>query len=140
MVNALNSLMNQKGLFYGLATAALVLSLLMFGSNIGKAIAQNVSSNQTTNQTTTMNSTAPQTNQTSGNQTNQTASKQPQLTNSDIQGIRKFVEDVKADIANGKAIEALKTLNQIDDKLLVAMSSNPPPMLEKSTGNDKNNK
>jgi hypothetical protein len=48
--------------------------------------------------------------------------KQPQLTSSDIQGIRKFVEDVKTDIANGKAVEALKTLNQIDDKLLVAMS------------------
>jgi 5-bromo-4-chloroindolyl phosphate hydrolysis protein len=114
--------MNPKSLFYGLATATLVLSFLTMGSNIGKAIAQNVSSNQTT------------TNQT---MTNQTASKQPQLTSSDIQGIRKFVEDVKSDIANGKAIEALKTLNQIDDKLLVAMSANPPPMLEKSTDNNK---
>jgi uncharacterized membrane protein YdfJ with MMPL/SSD domain len=127
--------MNPKSLFYGLATATLVLSFLTMGSNIGKAIAQNVSSNQTTTNQTMTNQTARESaNQTS---TNQTASKQPQLTSSDIQGIRKFVEDVKSDIANGKAIEALKTLNQIDDKLLVAMSANPPPMLEKSTDNNK---
>jgi hypothetical protein len=127
--------MNQKCLLYGLATAILVTGFLAMGSNLGNTFAQNTSSNQTTNQT---NSTAPQaTNQTSTNQTNQTASKQPQLTSSDIQDIRKFVEDVKTDIANGKAVEALKTLNQIDDKLLVAMSSNPPPMLEKSTDNNK---
>ena len=125
--------MNPKSLFYGLATATLVLTFLIMGSNIGKAIAQNVSSNQTTTNQTMTNQTAPQ----AANQTNQTVSKQPQLTSSDIQGIRKFVEDVKADIANGKAIEALKTLNQIDDKLLVAMSANPPPMLEKSTDNNK---
>jgi uncharacterized membrane protein YdfJ with MMPL/SSD domain len=125
--------MNPKSLFYGFATATLVLSFLTMGSNIGKAIAQNVSSNQTTTNQTMTNQTAPQ----AANQTNQTVSKQPQLTSSDIQGIRKFVEDVKADIANGKAIEALKTLNQIDDKLLVAMSANPPPMLEKSTDNNK---
>jgi hypothetical protein len=125
--------MNPKSLFYGLATATLVLTFLTMGSNIGKAIAQNVSSNQTTTNQTMTNQTAPQ----AANQTNQTVSKQPQLTGSDIQGIRKFVEDVKSDIANGKAIEALKTLNQIDDKLLVAMSANPPPMLEKSTDNNK---
>ena len=128
--------MNQKNVMYGLAASMLVISFLTMGSSVGKTVAQNVSSNQTTNQTS-MNSTAPQaTNQTSANQTNQTT-KQPQLTSSDIQGIRKFVEDVKTDIANGKAVEALKTLNQIDDKLLVAMSSNPPPMLEKSTDNNK---
>ena len=127
--------MNPKSLFYGLATATLVLTFLTMGSNIGKAIAQNVSSNHTTTNQTMTNQTARE----SANQTsnNQTASKQPQLTSSDIQGIRKFVEDVKADIANGKAIEALRTLNQIDDKLLVAMSANPPPMLEKSTDNNK---
>jgi hypothetical protein len=30
-------------------------------------------------------------------------------------------------------------LQEIDDKLLVAMSQNPPPMLEKSTDNDDDN-
>ena len=31
-----------------------------------------------------------------------------------------------------------KCINDLDNKLLVAMSDNPPPMLEKSTGNDNN--
>jgi len=44
---------------------------------------------------------------------------------------------VKKDIADGKSIDALKAINQIDDKLLVAMSKNPPPMLEKSTNSKK---
>jgi hypothetical protein len=39
-------------------------------------------------------------------------------------------------ITEGKAIDALKSLNEIDDKLLVSMSKNPPPMLQKSTDND----
>jgi len=65
---------------------------------------------------------------------NQTASNNPKLTTSDVQDIRKTLEDVKKNIADGKAIEALKAINEIDDKLLVAMSQNPPPMLEKSTG------
>lgn len=117
----------------GLFISAMVISFAV-SSPLGKALAQNASSNQTmTNQTTMMNQTAPQ----ATNQTNQSASKQPQLTNSDIQDIRKFLEDVKKDIADGKAIEALKTINQIDDKLLVSMSTNPPPMLEKSTDNNK---
>jgi hypothetical protein len=42
------------------------------------------------------------------------------------------LEDVKKSIAEGKAIEALKQINQIDD----AMSKSPPPMLDKSSGND----
>jgi hypothetical protein len=46
------------------------------------------------------------------------------------------LEDVKKSIAEGKAIEALKQINQIDDKLLDAMNKNPPPMLNKSSGND----
>ena len=54
-----------------------------------------------------------------------------------MQGIRKTLEDVKKNIADGKAVEALKAINEIDDKLLVAMSKNPPPMLEKSTDNKK---
>ena len=39
----------------------------------------------------------------------------------------------------GKATEALQAIIEMDNKLLVAMSDNPPPMLEKSTGNDNNN-
>ena len=38
-----------------------------------------------------------------------------------------------------RTADALKTINNIDDKLLVAMSENPPPMLEKSTDNDNEN-
>ena len=68
---------------------------------------------------------------------NKTASNNPKLTTSDVQDIRKTLEDVKKNIADGKAIEALKAINEIDDKLLVAMSQNPPPMLEKSTGSNK---
>jgi arylsulfatase A-like enzyme len=47
------------------------------------------------------------------------------------------LEDVRKDIASGKAIEVLKAINEQDNKLLVAMSDNPPPMLEKSTGSNK---
>jgi septal ring factor EnvC (AmiA/AmiB activator) len=87
--------------------------------------------------------TAAQLNQTaaqSANKTsaNQTSASKPDLTKSDIQDIQKTLEDVKKSIAEGKAIEALKQINQIDDKLLDAMSKNPPPMLQKSTGNDNN--
>jgi hypothetical protein len=87
-------------------------------------------SNQTTNQTGTNQSSSQSTNATSANAT---ASKQPKLTTSDVQDIRKSLEEVKTSISEGKAIDALKTLNDIDDKLLVAMSQNPPPMLQKST-------
>ena len=72
--------------------------------------------------------------------TNQTSANKPDLTTSDIQDIQKTLEDVKKSIAEGKAVEALKQINQIDDKLLDAMSKNPPPMLDKSPGNDYNNK
>ena len=57
----------------------------------------------------------------------------------DVQDIRKSLEEIRKDIADGKATEALKAINDMDNKLLVAMSDNPPPMLEKSTGNDNNN-
>jgi len=50
------------------------------------------------------------------------------------------LEDVRKSIADVKATDALKTINEIDNKLLVAMSENPPPMLEKSTGKDNTNK
>ena len=80
---------------------------------------------------TGMNETATQT--TNNTSTNATSASKPDLTMSDIQDIRKNLEDVKTTITNGKAIDALKSLNEIDDKLLVSMSKNPPPMLEKST-------
>ena len=107
------------------------------------------------NTSTTINETAAQLNQTASklmqtaaqlNQTatqsvnktsaNQTSASKPDLTTSDIQNIQKTLEDVKKSIAEGKAIEALKQINQIDDKLLDAMSKSPPPMLDKSSGND----
>ena len=70
---------------------------------------------------------------------NQTSANKPDLTTSDIKDIQKTLEDIKKSIAEGKAIEALKQINQIDDKLLDAMSKNPPPMLDKSSGNDNSN-
>ena len=73
-------------------------------------------------------------NKTSTNQTS--AAGKPDLTTSDIEEIQKTLEDLKKSIAEGKAIEALKQINQIDDKLLDAMSKSPPPMLDKSSGND----
>ena len=98
-------------------------------------------SNQTAAQ---MNQTASQMNQTAAESanktsTNQTSTNEPDLTTSDIQGIQNTLEDVKKSIAEGKAIEALKQINQIDDKLLDAMSKNPPKMLDKSSGNENNN-
>jgi hypothetical protein len=71
---------------------------------------------------------------------NQTSASKPELTKSDIQDIQKTLEDVKKSIAEGKAIEALKQINQIDDKLLDAMSKSPPPMFDKSSGSDNSNK
>ena len=101
------------------------------------------------NTSTTINETGAQLNQTASklmqtvraqsvNKTsaNQTSASKPDLTTSDIQNIQKTLEDVKKSIAEGKAIEALKQINQIDDKLLDAMSKSPPPMLDKSSGND----
>jgi TolA-binding protein len=99
------------------------------------------SMNQTAAQ---MNQSAAQMNQSAaqmGNQTstNQTQASGPELTTSDVQDIRASLEEVKKSITDGKAVDALKTINEIDDKLLVAMSQNPPPMLEKSTDNDDDN-
>jgi hypothetical protein len=41
------------------------------------------------------------------------------------------LEEIRKDIADGKATEALQAINDMDNKLLVSMSDNPPPMLEK---------
>ena len=105
--------------------------------NIRTAFAQNTSTamNQTAAQ---MNQTASQMNQTaaqSANTTSTSSAGNPKLTTSDIQDIRKTLDDVRKDIADGKATEALKSINNMDDKLLVSMSNNPPPMLEKSSDN-----
>ena len=109
-------------------------------AQMNQTAAQNIS-NQTAAQ---MNQTASQMNQTAAqsankSSTNQTSASNPKLTTSDIQDIRKTLDEVRKDIADGKATEALKSINDMDDKLLVSMSNNPPPMLQKSTGNDKNN-
>ena len=82
---------------------------------------------------TVVNQTSSAMNQTSS--ANQTSA-EPKLTTSDVQDIRKSLEEIRKDIADGKATEALQAINDMDNKLLVAMSANPPPMLEKSTGND----
>ena len=120
------------------ATLGAILIVAVFGTsvagNFGKVFAQNTTNQTTTNQIVA-NQTAPP--QMANQTTNQSASNNPQLTTSDVQDIRKTLEDVKKNIAEGKAIEALKAINEIDDKLLVAMSENPPPMLEKSTDSNK---
>jgi cytoskeletal protein RodZ len=101
------------------------------------AFAQNMSNQTIANQTSSaMNQTSSAMNQTSTNQ----SSAEPKLTTSDIQDIRKSLEEIRKDIADGKATEALQAINDIDDKMLVSMSKNPPPMLDKSSGNDDNNK
>ena len=94
------------------------------------AFAQNMSNQTIANQTSSAM------NQTSTNQ----SSAEPKLTTSDVQDIRKSLEEIRKDIADGKATEALQAINDIDDKMLVSMSKNPPPMLDKSSGNDDNNK
>jgi anti-sigma28 factor (negative regulator of flagellin synthesis) len=98
-------------------------------SSTGIAFAQNMSNQTVANQTSSTS------NQTSTNQT----SAEPKLTTSDVQDIRKSLEEIRKDIADGKATEALQAINDIDDKMLVSMSKNPPPMLDKSTGNENDN-
>ena len=90
------------------------------------AFAQNMSNQTIANQTSSAM------NQTTTNQ----SSAEPKLTTSDVQDIRKSLEEIRKDIADGKATEALQAINDIDDKMLVSMSKNPPPMLDKSSGND----
>ncbi len=139
------------GMFFiaALATSTVYNTRTAFAQNTSTAInetaaqmnqtaAQNMS-NQTAVQ---MNQTAAQMNQTaaqSANKTSTNSAGNPKLTTSDIQDIRKTLDEVRKDIADGKATEALKAINDMDDKLLVSMSKNPPPMLEKSSGNDNNN-
>jgi hypothetical protein len=123
--------------------AALATSSL---SSSGTAFAQNMSNQTAMNQTASaMNQTTSAMNQTAAESanktsTNQTSASNPKLTTSDVQDIRNTLEEIRKDIADGKATEALKAINDMDNKLLVAMSDNPPPMLEKPTGNDNSNK
>jgi len=117
-------------LIAALATSSLGTTRTAFAQNASTAM------NQTAVQ---MNQTASQMNQTaaeSANKTSTNSAGNPKLTTSDIQDIRKTLDEVRKDIADGKATEALKAINDMDDKLLVSMSNNPPPMLEKSSDND----
>jgi uncharacterized membrane protein YhiD involved in acid resistance len=137
------------GMFLIAALAALSLSttITAFAQNTSTAMNQTASQmNQTaaqnpSNQTAAqMNQTAAQMNQTTAqsankSSTNTTSAGNTKLTASDIQDIRKTLDDVRKDIADGKATEALKAINDMDDKLLVSTSSNPPSTLEKSSGN-----
>jgi hypothetical protein len=118
--------------FSVIAGMFLVAALATTASRTETALAQNMSNQTVVNQTTVYNQTSSAMNQSS---TNQTESK-PKLTTSDVQDIRKSLEEIRKDIADGKATQALQAINDMDNKLLVAMSANPPPMLEKSTGND----
>jgi hypothetical protein len=113
--------------------SAIVTSLLV-GTQYGNLAFAQAGTNETTNMTA-MNETATQTTNNTTS-TNATSAGKPDLTMSDIQDMRKNLEDVKSAIADGKATDALKSLNEIDNKLLVSMSKNPPPMLEKSTESD----
>jgi uncharacterized protein YktB (UPF0637 family) len=115
----------------------------VFAQNTSTAINETASKlNETASK---LMQTAAQLNQTAAQSvnktsTNQTSASKPDLTKSDIQDIQKTLEDVKKSITEGKAVEALKQINQIDDKLLDAISKNPPPMLDKSSGSDNSNK
>ena len=147
----LTSMNNIKKITGFSLVAGMFLITALATSNVRTAFAQNTSTaiNETAaqlNETASklmqtvaqLNETAAQSvNKTS---TNQSSASKPDLTTSDIKNIQKTLEDVKKSIAEGKAIEALKQINQIDDKLLDAMSKNPPPMLDKSSGTDNNKK
>lgn len=126
-------------LIAALATPSLGTTRTAFAQNTSTAAMNQTAAQDMSNQTAAqMNQTAAEsTNKTS---TNQTSSGNPKLTTSDIQDIRKTLDEVRKDIADGKASEALKAINDMGDKLLVSMSNNPPPMLEKSSGNDNTNK
>jgi hypothetical protein len=128
-------------LIAALATCAASRTGTAFAQNMSTAMNQTAAQmNQTaaqdmSNQTAAqMNQTAAQMNQTAGQSANKTSTSQtsasnPKLTTSDVQDIRKSLEEIRKDIADGKATEALKAINDMDNKLLVSVSSNPPPML-----------
>jgi hypothetical protein len=126
-------------LLAALTTSIVSNSRIAFAQN--KTTAINETATKLNETASKLMQTAAQLNQTAAQSVNKTSANQtslskPDLTKSDIQDIQKTLEDVKKSIAEGKAVEALKQINQIDDKLLDAMSKNPPPMLQKSTDND----
>jgi hypothetical protein len=116
----------KKLICFSLVAGVFLMAALATSTAQRTAFAQNMSNQTVVNQTSSAM------NQTSANQT----SAEPKITTSDVQDIRKSLEEIRKDIADGKATEALQALNDVDNKLLVAMSANPPSMLEKSTGND----
>ena len=135
-IKKITSLSLVAGMFLiaALATSSLGTTRTAFAQNTSTAM------NQTAAQ---MNQTASQMNQTaaeSANKTSTNSAGNPKLTTSDIQDIRKTLDEVRKDIADGKATEALKAINDMDDKLLVSMSNNPPATLDKSSGSDNSNK
>ena len=131
---SMNNTLNPKlGLGNRIVLLSAIVTSLVVGTQYGNLAFAQAGTNETTNMTG-MNETATQT--TNNTSTNATSASKPELTMSDIQDIRKNLEDVKTAITEGKAVDALKSLNEIDDKLLVSMSKNPPPMLEKSTKSD----
>ena len=131
---SMNNVLNPKlGLDSRIVLLSAIVTSLVVGTQYGNLAFAQAGTNETTNMTG-MNETATQT--TNNTSSNATSASKPELTMSDIQDIRKNLEDVKTAITEGKAIDALKSLNEIDDKLLVSMSKNPPPMLEKSTDSD----
>ena len=117
----LTSMNNIKNLTcFSLVAGVFLMAALVTSAAHRTAFAQNMSNQTVVNQTSSANQT----------------SAEPKLTTSDVQDIRKSLEEIRKDIADGKATEALQAINDMDNKLLVAMSANPPSMLEKSTGND----
>jgi hypothetical protein len=116
----------KKLICFSLVAGVFLMAALATSTAHRTAFAQNMSNQAVVNQTSSAM------NQTSTNQT----SAEPKITTSDVQDIRKSLEEIRKDIADGKATEALQAINDVDNKLLVAMSANPPSMLEKSTGND----
>ena len=128
-----NALKLQLNLGSRIVLLSAIMTSLVVGTQYGNLAFAQGGTNETTNMTG-MNETATQT--TNNTSSNATSASKPELTLSDIQDIRKNLEDVKTAITEGKAIDALKSLNEIDDKLLVSMSKNPPPMLEKSSESD----
>ena len=130
-------------LIAALATSSLSSTRTAFAQNMSTAMNQTAAQMNQTAAQDMSNQTASQMNQTATQSANKTSTNQtsaePKLTTSDVQDIRKSLEQIRKDIADGKATEALQAINDIDDKMLVSMSKNPPQMLEKSTGNDNDN-
>jgi 5-bromo-4-chloroindolyl phosphate hydrolysis protein len=126
MTSMNNALKPQLNLGSRIVLLSAIMTSLVVGTQYGNLAFAQGGTNETTNMTG-MNETATQT--TNNTSTNATSASKPELTISDIQDIRKNLEDVKTAITEGKAIDALKSLNEIDDKLLVSMSKNLPPML-----------